>query len=372
MDYKHRAAQLSFFNTTFWFIAISYLIITKFPLWLQDNITSNFTGAAYISLGFALIQLPFDIIGLVLYNKFKPEIRKINTLKLIKGILINIFFSLTMITLVLFLAQKMGVWFAILIIFALISLISSFQAKILNFVASANDKTFDSGFINDLLIPHNLTNPVISIKDIQHPLFKGSVSGDKKNEKITTSSYILDSLPTINFKSYIIGKIADIETNSYIRGKRFAFFANLLGFVLAAYLSNFELYTIAGLLNTILFFSLWQIFSFLILKNISIRGINESDVFCIDNHVGTEELESTIELISPQNKEGNVFYIFTNSGISAISRMKYIKDYEENPWGASNASGMMLYMSWACMGLCSRVMNYNAGCPELWIIQPNT
>jgi len=163
------------------------------------------------------------------------------------------------------------------------------------------------------------------------------------------------------------------------RGLLVAIAWNTLGFVLATAAPRADLVTAAGFVTTIAWFTLWSFVGVLILPSLSRPAVYAADRWARSSHDAEVVTATITQLDRWQDDEAErsprVETIFhpVPSRQSRIRRLEGTIQPTDpvvvSP-GAWHATRMMLYLSWAGVGLLARAVHCNVGRPAVWVMLP--
>lgn len=164
---------------------------------------------------------------------------------------------------------------------------------------------------------------------------------------------------------------AAISSGSYVRGLTLAFAWNLIGFGLCSLIPADGLASIAGLVTTLCWFTLWSFIGLLVLPTVSRNASLLIDDELVRRGVPLEWVANTAasmdqlqddEPARPRWIETIFHPVPSVQGRSRPDRGRGI--------GAWNVARTTLFFAWPCLGLLSRSVHCNLGRPELWTMLP--
>ena len=188
-----------------------------------------------------------------------------------------------------------------------------------------------------------------------------------------------NDLPEDERRAVLCRKVGAVKTGSWARGIALAIGFNLAGFALAGFVSGGTA-SVAGLVSTSLWFTLWSFIGLLILPTPSQAGVFEVDVYAAQNGDArlNDGLKRAIRRIDASGDDeparpGGVERIFhpipsVERRIAAISVSPHLPNAKPGAW---HAARMAIYLSWAGMSLLSRAVHCNSGRPDAWVFLPS-
>ena len=201
--------------------------------------------------------------------------------------------------------------------------------------------------------------------------FTGGICGLPTMEKIVIPYSWLEQLSPSQLAVAIARRAIAIQSGSRNLGLILASLWILFGFALSASLPGAGVETVAELIATCCWFTLWTFFGLLILPTVSRTATYRIDKLALDHGVPKSLLTSTLTALDrlqddePQ-RPTTVETIF--HPVPSISNRLSTKD--DGSRGAWHLARTVLFLSWCCMGLLSRAVHCNAGRPELWVMLP--
>ncbi len=166
-----------------------------------------------------------------------------------------------------------------------------------------------------------------------------------------------------------------LTTGARNRGLALALGFNTIGFALACALSGGTA-SVAGLVSTSLWFTLWSFVGLLVLPTPSQQGVFATDAFARARGEDTATLSEVIRKLDrdqddePARPDGveRIFHPLP----SVERRLARLSAPETAAApGAWHAARMAIYLSWAGMSFLSRAVHCNAGRPDAWVFLPS-
>lgn len=162
-----------------------------------------------------------------------------------------------------------------------------------------------------------------------------------------------------------------ILSGSYSRGLIFAFGWNLIGFFFASLIPENGVSTVAGLVSTLCWFTLWSFVGLLILPTVSRNACLLIDDELVRLGVPPNWVTSTASAMDqlqddePQRPRWIETIFHPVPSVDGRSRPVRVRGL-----AAWNVARTTLLFSWPCLGFLSRSVHCNLGRPELWTMLP--
>lgn len=204
--------------------------------------------------------------------------------------------------------------------------------------------------------------------------FTGGIAGLPGRERIVVPARWKDTLPEQEWGVLLRRRYAAMATNTRTYGLALALGFNLTGFTFAYALAG-GAGSVAGMVTTSLWFTLWSFLGLLILPTPSQKGVFVADGFTLARGENPDALAAVIrKLDSEQDDEpvrpGGVERVF-HPIPSVARRLARFADSSRPTSGAWHAARMAIYLSWAGMSFLSRAVHCNAGRPDAWVFLPS-
>ena len=201
--------------------------------------------------------------------------------------------------------------------------------------------------------------------------FTGGIIGFGKAARIVLPEGWLDVMSQQQLATAIARRAVAISSGSYSRGLGVAIGWNVLGFIVCSLLPGAGLTSVATLVTTFCWFTIWSFVGLLVLPTLSRNASLQIDRLLSQRGVPSELIyETAHSLDEMQDGEPDrpklietIFHPVPN--VSSRS-----KDAPNSAWGAWNVARTTLFLSWACFGVLSRAVHCNVGRPELWTMLP--
>jgi len=201
--------------------------------------------------------------------------------------------------------------------------------------------------------------------------FTGGIIGLGNKARIVVPEAWLHSMSKQQLASAIAGRAVAITSGSYTCGLLLAFLWNVIGFVLCCSHPTAGLTSVAALVTTFCWFTLWSFVGLLILPTVSRNASLKIDQTLIEQGTPTDLIfETAYSQDKMQDDEPDrpklIEAIF--HPIPSVSSRN--QNSSRSAVGAWNVARTTLFFSWACFGVLSRAVHCNVGRPELWTMLP--
>ncbi len=343
-------------------ISVLLFPLIQQPLWVEIKFISLFL------LCMVILLFPFDLLGgFYLPKKFQvsPLSFKRFFINWSKGVFIQSTLYAIFGLLILNFFRESGFWGALGAFSAGLIILTGFQHKLASFIAPISVSEVDLD---------RTTNQRIKWVKTKEPAFTGGISGLPGFETV-----ILPANWKQNFSENTIEMLKTKRLNAILSGIRNRGLIISLGFSLAGFLTvmallNFELSSVAQLVQFSLLYTLWSFIGLLILPVLNQQGVYESDRKLLEANYSLENIETALneydqfqnELKQKNKPVQHIFYPVP----SVASRLEQLKTKSIRP-GFWQAARHGLFLSWAGLGLLARNVHCNVGKPELWVFLPS-
>lgn len=204
--------------------------------------------------------------------------------------------------------------------------------------------------------------------------FTGGIAGLPGAETVILPAH-WSSLPQNEQAAIRLRKRETVASGTRTRGLLLAAAFNAAGFALAYRLGG-GTDSVAGLITTSLWFTLWSFAGLVTLPTPSQRGVFEADARALQAGANADDLAQVIRALDrdqddePARPNGveTIFHPLP-SVERRLSRLE--SPTETNASGAWHAARMAIYLSWAGMSFLSRAVHCNAGRPDVWVFLPS-
>ena len=322
------------------------------------------------TLGYAAIQLPFDIIGGYLlprrFNRLHPPLLKF-LLGLFRGVsahVLTLFLTANAITLA---GRFGGLTLTVATSFVIIWLLLFFRLKLASIIAPLNFKLADRK-----LPATGIALPIVYVKNHDEG-FTGGVAGAFKPTGLIIPMKWCELLNPAELDFASKRRSIAIETGSWRRGRAAAIGFTLTGVTIAGFLAGQDrLGTVAGTIDFSFWFTLWSFIGLLSLPTLSRQSAIAIDqLACVDGISSNVMRSTTRRLNELQDGEGQrpglVEAIF-HPIPSVEKRLRPLSmSRHKGTWDVARTT---VYLSLSGLGLLSRAVHCNCGRPSLWVFLP--
>lgn len=267
-------------------------------------------------------------------------------------------------------AEHLGLWGSIAFVGVHMLLMTRFQLFLAQLIAplrslSSARLKFDSGALSRLRI-HTVES--------EDEAFTGGVTGHPGRERIILPAHWKDQVPGEIMGALKVRRLATVLSGSRTRGLLAALIWNLVWFAIAVGLTPYSLNSVSGILTTVFWFSLFCCLGHIgLLPFLSRKGSVEVDGWTHTKGACEFKMQKGISYTNKLQGDRPCRSLWIEkifSGTPSVEiRLQHLFSgkYSKGAW---NASYMMLFLSWAGLGLVSRAAPCNLGRPELWVLLP--
>ena len=201
--------------------------------------------------------------------------------------------------------------------------------------------------------------------------FTGGIIGFGNKARIVVPEAWLKVMNKQQLATAIARRAIAITSGSYTRGLVVAFLWNVIGFALCCSLPHAGLTSVATLVTTFCWFTLWSFVGLLVLPTLSRNASLQIDQLLSQQGTPSDLIfETAYSLDEMQDGEPDrpklietIFHPVPN--VSSRNQSAPMSTL-----GAWNAARTTLFFSWSCFGVLSRAVHCNVGRPELWTMLP--
>ena len=201
--------------------------------------------------------------------------------------------------------------------------------------------------------------------------FTGGIIGFGGKARIVIPEAWLHSMSTHQLATAIARRAVAITSGSYTRGLVLAFLWNTIGFALSSSLPFAGVTSVAALVTTFCWFTLWSFIGLLVLPTVSRNASLQIDQILIRQGAPDELISETAysldEMQDGEPDRAKWIEAIFHPVPSVSSRNQKTSNSTLSAW---NAARTTLFFSWACFGILSRAVHCNVGRPELWAMLP--
>ncbi|MBC7808187.1 MAG: hypothetical protein H7145_18810 [Akkermansiaceae bacterium] len=214
----------------------------------------------------------------------------------------------------------------------------------------------------------------VTVAQSTTPYFTGGIVGVPGFERLVLPARWQDAFSPEQMAAILSRKTGVVRTGSRLRGLALAIGFNAIGFALSYTLGGGTA-SVAALVSTSLWFTVWSFIGLLLLPTPSQSGVFRADAFALSSGTDADTLASVIQrLDEDQDDEAT-----RPSGVEKIfhplpsveRRLARLFTPETADPGAWHAARTAIYLSWAGMSFLSRAVHCNSGRPDAWVFLPS-
>ena len=202
--------------------------------------------------------------------------------------------------------------------------------------------------------------------------FTGGIIGLGRNVQIVIPAAWLNTMSELELATAIARRAIAINSGSYAIGLFFAIGWNAFGFGLCTFLPSAGISSVAELVTTFCWFTVWSFFGLLILPTLSRDASLQIDQMLSDQGLPSHLIRDTAFSLD-QMQDGEThrpkFIEAIFHPVPSVSSRGLIQRTQRGV-AAWNVARTTLFCSWACFGVLSRAVHCNIGRPELWTMLP--
>ena len=217
----------------------------------------------------------------------------------------------------------------------------------------------------DLFVPQTM---IVKHNDVG---FTGGIIGFGSKARIVVPEAWLEVMTKEQLATAIARRAIAITSGSYTRGLLLAFLWNVIGFAFCCLLPYAGLTSVAALVTTFCWFTLWSFVGLLVLPTLSRNASLQIDQILSEKGASSDLIfETAYSQDKMQDGEPDrpklIELIF--HPVPSVSSRNNVTP--KSTLGAWNVARTTLFFSWACFGVLSRAVHCNVGRPELWTMLP--
>ena len=201
--------------------------------------------------------------------------------------------------------------------------------------------------------------------------FTGGIIGFGRNTRIVIPESWLHSMSKQQLATAIARRAVAITSGSYTRGLILAFLWNVIGFVLCCHLPLAGFTSVAALVTTFCWFTLWSFVGLLVLPTVSRNASLHIDQVLSQRGTPADLIFETAysqdKMQDGEPDRSKLIEAIFHPVPSVSSRNQKPTKSTLSAW---NAARTTLFFSWSCFGVLSRAVHCNVGRPELWAMLP--
>ena len=225
--------------------------------------------------------------------------------------------------------------------------------------------------VKDLLQSWKVTLPATMIVRHRDVGFTGGIIGFGRNTRIVIPESWLHSMSRQQLAAATARRAVAITSGSYTRGLVLAFLWNVIGFVLCCHLPLAGFTSVAAMVTTFCWFTLWSFVGLLVLPTVSRNASLNIDQTLSQQGTPADLIFETAysqdKMQDGEPDRSKLVEAIFHPVPSVSSRNQRTTKSTLCAW---NAARTTLFFSWACFGVLSRAVHCNVGRPELWAMLP--
>lgn len=202
--------------------------------------------------------------------------------------------------------------------------------------------------------------------------FTGGIIGFGNKACIVVPEAWLNMMTKQQLATAIARRAVAISSGSYTRGLVLAFLWNVIGFVLCCLLPYSGLTSVAALVATFCWFTLWSFVGLLVLPTLSRNASLQMDQLLSQRGAPSDlifETAYSLDQMQDGEPERSKWIETIFHPVPNVSSRN--KSAAKSTLGAWNVARTTLFFSWSCSGVLSRAVHCNVGRPELWTMLPS-
>ncbi len=202
--------------------------------------------------------------------------------------------------------------------------------------------------------------------------FTGGIIGFGRDVQIVIPVAWLNAMSRQELATAIARRAVAFNSGSYTAGLLFAIGWNVLGFGLCTFLPSAGVSSVAELVTTFCWFTVWSFFGLLILPTLSRDASLQIDQMLSEQGLPSHLIRDTAFSLD-QMQDGETHRPkFIEAIFHPVPSVSSRGLTQRNQRGVAtwNVARMTLFCSWACFGVLSRAVHCNIGRPELWTMLP--
>jgi hypothetical protein len=357
-------------------VVFAYQLPSTFFPYFGGPWYADWAALAAFYLAYALVSLPFDILG----GYYIPCRHQrlclpfpLFLMKWARGVAVQGAVMTLAGLAVLEAGKRGGYWGAVAAVAALQVLLLAVQAKLAAMVGALRQGESPGQLLEAPFRAAGRGQPPATTFDSLDAGFSGGIAGLPGLDRLVIPRHWVRSLSPDALETELLRRAGLLASGARARGVLLAMAWNLSGFMLSAAMPWVRLDSVFGVLQAFLGCTLWSFLGLLVLPFFSRAGVFEADRWALDHGATSASLLLAMtEIDQLQDDEParsrwveRVFHPVP----SIENRLKAIEGARRQI-GAWQAARVALYLSWAHFGLLSRAVHCNAGRPELWVILP--
>ena len=342
----------------------------------NDQFSWNDVGQIIV-VAFAvnLWMTPFDFLGgYLLPNRFNKSSETFSKwgLRYIAAVIGQSILFVAFAVAILTAGRFMGLTGAILAICGGISISLFIRAKFVQLKQIEPTGTSETlAGVQELIQAWDVSLPATIIVRHRDIGFTGGIIGFGSNARVVVPEAWLHSMSPPQLATAIARRAVAISSGSYTRGMILAFLWNTIGFALCCCLPSAGVTTVAALMTTFCWFTLWSFLGLLVLPTASRNASLEIDQILSQQGAPPDlilETASSQDDMQDGEPDRSKWIETIFHPVPSVSSRN--QKTTTSTFSAFNAARTTLFFSWACFGVLSRAVHCNVGRPELWVMLP--
>lgn len=331
--------------------------------------------AAFVAL-FLLLMLPFDVIGgYVLPNRFKRQ--RTSAKDFVGSWFVGVALQATVYILsglaILAIGRIGGIWSVVTLLSLCFVAFVIIQGILINLLTPGylTHSTFRLQAVQETLSSWGLSQQPVKVVQNTDVGFTGGICGLPGRECIVIPYTWLEELSSNQLAVAIARRTIAIQSGSRSLGIILAAVWIVFGFALSASMPSAGVESVAELVVTCCWFTIWTFLGLLMLPTVSRRAAYTIDRLAVEHGVPRSLLNSTVTALDRLQDDEPQRTPYVEAIFHPVpSTANRSKVEVHGSRGAWHIARTVLFLSWCCMGLLSRAVHCNAGRPELWVMLP--
>ncbi len=213
--------------------------------------------------------------------------------------------------------------------------------------------------------------PAMVVIDHVDEGFTGGIAGRLQRPLISMPRLWVERLSIEELAAVLARRALAIESGAFQRGVLVAYVWNCLGLMLCAWMPNAGFTSVAEVVTTVCYFTIWSFLGLLWLPTLSRQAALALDSQLIARSGRPDLVRGTaFQLDRWQDNEPQRAVWVERIFHPIPDADKRGRSTENLGWSAWNSARLTLVCSWGCVGLLSRAVHCNLGRPELWLMLP--
>ena len=326
---------------------------------------------------YALLHAPLDALGgWLLPRRFgrRTPAAGAAVLRWLRGVLVQGVVVVGSASVMLSVARAAGPWAAWVAALGLMIVLVAFQAPLARLVGGFGGATEAPIGLGDRLSVAVGRRVPLRLWWAADEGFTGGWFGLPGVETLVLPARWVEELSRDELEAVVLHRAGALATGSRTRGLLLALGFTAGGLALASQLPGAGFATLAELARTALGSTLWTFLGLLFLPSASRPAVLAADAFARERGVLNGPLARAIRRLDGWQDDEPERPVVVETVFhpipSAERRVASLAETKVPRGGAWHAARMMLFLSWAGLGLLARAVHCNAGRPQLWVALP--